>query len=333
MIQILWLLVSLVLILIAAEGFTNGVEALGKKFSLSHAVVGSILAAVGTALPETILPIVAILSGSAAVGKEIGVGAILGAPFMLSTLAFFLVGLTVVLTHKKRGSYAVRVERQSSRRDLLFFLPMYSVAVFVPLVLPQMKTVIACGLVLGYMAYVYLTVHADSATVEHEEGLHFDKLFARIGITMGTYGVFTIFLQVAGMLGVMVFGAHLFVKNTEIISLQLGFNPMLFALIIAPIATELPEKFNSINWTIKGKDSLAIGNITGAMVFQSTFPVSVGLLMTPWHMTGRALLSAGIALTATAVVLAELTFKKRISAFGLMFGGVLYLVYLTALIF
>jgi cation:H+ antiporter len=333
MIQILLLLVSLVLILIAAEGFTNGVEAMGKKFSLSHAVVGSILAAVGTALPETILPIVAILTGSAAAGKEIGVGAILGAPFMLSTLAFFLVGLTVVLTHKKRGSYVVNAERESACRDLTFFIPMYATAVFAPLLLPGMKTIIAAGLILGYMTYVYRTIHGDSAEVEHEEGLHVDKLFSAVGIQLKKYGLFAIVFQVAGMLAVMIYGAHLFVKNTEIISSRLGFNPMLFALIIAPIATELPEKFNSITWTLKGKDSLAVGNVTGAMVFQSTFPVTVGLLMTPWHMTGLALLSAGIALTSAAVVLAELTFKKRISAFGLMFGGVLYLVYVAALIF
>jgi cation:H+ antiporter len=333
MIHILLLLVSLVLILIAAEGFTNGIEALGKKFSLSHAVVGSILAAVGTALPETILPVVAIVTGSAVAGKEIGVGAILGAPFMLSTLAFFLVGLTVVLMHKKRGSYVVHVEHESARRDLMFFLPMYAVAVFIPLVLPGIKTFIAAGLLLSYVVYVYRTVRGTSDVIENVEGLHIDALFQYAGIDVKKSGGFIIFVQVAAMLGLMVFGSHLFVKNTEIISSRLGFNPMLFALLIAPIATELPEKFNSITWTLKGKDSLAIGNIIGAMVFQSTFPVSIGLLLTPWHVTGKALLSAGIALTATVVVLAELTIKKRISVVSLLFGGVLYLVYVAALIF
>lgn len=326
------LLASLVLILMAAEGFTNGIEAVGKKFALSHAVVGSILAAVGTALPETILPIVAILTGSAASGAEIGVGAILGAPFMLSTLAFFLVGLTVMLRRRTRGSLLVNVEHSTARRDLQFFLPMYAAAVFVPLVAPQLKTAIAVGLILGYGFYVYRTIQCDSSAVEHEEGLHLDKLFAFAGFNGNKYGGTAIFSQIIGTLLLMVFGAHLFVKNIEFISLAMGFNPMLFALIIAPIATELPEKFNSVTWTLKGKDSLAFGNITGAMVFQSTFPVSVGLLMTPWHMTGLALLSAGIALTSACIVLGELMIKKRVSAFSLLAGGMLYLCYLTALI-
>src|SRR5439155_13856194 len=88
--------VSLVLILAAAEYFTNGVEWVGEHFGLSEGVVGSVLAAVGTALPETILPLVAIALGHAS-GKEIGVGAILGAPFMLSTLSLFVVGVSVLV--------------------------------------------------------------------------------------------------------------------------------------------------------------------------------------------------------------------------------------------
>ena len=86
---------SLVVILAGAELFTNGIEWVGEGFGLSEGAVGSVLAAVGTALPETLLPIVAILSGHSA-GDEIGIGAILGAPFMLTTLAMFALGVTVV---------------------------------------------------------------------------------------------------------------------------------------------------------------------------------------------------------------------------------------------
>ena len=53
---------------------------------------------------------------------------------------------------------------------------------------------------------------------------------------------------------------------------------VLLALVIAPIATELPEKFNSVIWVRQGKDTLAMGNITGAMVFQSTIPTVVALV-------------------------------------------------------
>ena len=80
-----------------AELFTNGVEWIGEGFGLSEGAVGSVLAAVGTALPETLLPLVAILSGHGR-GEEIGTGAILGAPFMLTTLAMVVVAVAVLVT-------------------------------------------------------------------------------------------------------------------------------------------------------------------------------------------------------------------------------------------
>jgi cation:H+ antiporter len=144
--------------------------------------------------------------------------------------------------------------------------------------------------------------------------------------------VVLILLQVLGALGVMITGAHTFVASLEHVSLRFGMNPLLFALILAPIATELPEKFNSVTWTWKGRDTLAIGNITGAMVFQSTFPVSIGLLFTEWRLTGMAFFSAVIALVSSCIVLIELTVRKRISPFTMLFGGGLYLIYAVVLI-
>ena len=64
----------------------------------------------------------------------------------------------------------------------------------------------------------------------------------------------------------------------------IGVEPLVLSLVLAPLATELPEKANSFFWVRDGKDSLALGNITGAMVFQSTIPIAVGLLLTEWEL-------------------------------------------------
>ncbi len=90
------LIVSFVIILAGAELFTNGIEWFGRKLQLAEGAVGSVLAAVGTALPETMIPIIAILFGTGASSHAIGVGAILGAPFMLATLAMFVTGVAVL---------------------------------------------------------------------------------------------------------------------------------------------------------------------------------------------------------------------------------------------
>src|SRR5271155_988767 len=92
-----FLLVALVVIFVAAELFTNGVEWLGQRLNVSEGVVGSVFAAVGTALPETLIPFVAVVFFGAKHGNEVGIGAIAGAPFMLSTLTLSLYGLTIVL--------------------------------------------------------------------------------------------------------------------------------------------------------------------------------------------------------------------------------------------
>jgi cation:H+ antiporter len=334
--EVFFLVIGLIMILIAAEGFTNGIETLGRRFSLSQAVVGSLLAAVGTALPETILPIVAIFLYGGDSAKDIGVGAILGAPFMLSTLAFFLVGITVLTSYiKKRRRFEINVETHSTKRDLIFFLPMYSTAVLMPIVIGKSFSIfIAIILVGGYIFYAYRTFRCDkSAALEHSEGMYLWRLIRKLRLT-ATHSphLVLIFLQVAGALFIMITGAHTFVKSLEHVSIRFGINPLLFALMLAPVATELPEKFNSITWTWKGRDTLAIGNITGAMVFQSTFPVSVGLLFTEWRLTGMAVLSAIIALTSASIVFGEIVFKKRISPVTLLFGGGLYLVYAVVLI-
>lgn len=333
--DILSLLFGLVLILFAAEGFTNGIESLGRRFSLSQAVVGSLLAAVGTALPETILPIVAILFYGGASAQDIGVGAILGAPFMLSTLAFFLVGATVIVSWlMKRRNFNVRVETHSLRRDLVFFICLYSLTVFVPLAMGRAyNVVLTIILVGGYITYAWLTFRGESGEIEHTDEMYLWRIIRKTGLVNPLHPTLPVILiQVAGALFVMVMGAHTFVKHLEHVSIKLGMNPLLFALLLAPIATELPEKFNSVTWSWKGRDSLAIGNITGAMVFQSTFPVSVGLLFTEWHLTGMALFSAILALVSALAVLLELTLKKRLSPASLLCGGGLYLAYMIVLI-
>src|SRR4051794_41075738 len=138
--ELLELFVALAVILIAAELFTNGIEWFGHKLNLAEGVVGSVLAAVGTALPETMIPLVAILfagsAGAESAAHEIGVGAILGAPFMLSTLAMFVTGCGVLYFARRRPSgRTMTVDTQVMGLDIRYFFLAYAIAVgaaFVP---------------------------------------------------------------------------------------------------------------------------------------------------------------------------------------------------------
>ena len=141
--DIVLLVVSLAVILVAAELFTNSIEWFGHKLNLAEGAVGSVLAAVATAMPETLIPVIAII-GPLLVGstptegaQAVGVGAILGAPFMLSTLAMFVTGIAVVIYARRgRRGTAMRVNVGVLGRDVAFFIVGYGIAIGTAFSLP-----------------------------------------------------------------------------------------------------------------------------------------------------------------------------------------------------
>ena len=122
--DILLLVAALIIILAGAEAFINALEHLGDRLGISDGVTGSIFAAVGTALPEAMVPVVAVFAATSGqpvhLGEEVGVGAILGAPMMLSTLTLFMMALFVSPQRGWRG--ALNPEPTGLRRDLGWFL-------------------------------------------------------------------------------------------------------------------------------------------------------------------------------------------------------------------
>jgi len=331
------LVLSLLVILLAAELFTNGVEWVGEGFGLSEGVVGSVLAAVGTALPETLLPLVAILSGHEA-GEEIGIGAILGAPFMLTTLAMVVIAVAV-LFYARGGvrSLDLQIDRRTIQQDLGYFLVMYALAMIAGLL--HVKTINVClaiVLVVGYVYYVRRHFQAPDDGSPGDGDIQPLRLWVWLGRIRRSLPAWSIdrsiaapFVQTGVGLVLMVGGAKLFVDAVSDLGQAAGLSPLAFSLLVAPLATELPEKFNSVLWIRRGKDTLAMGNMTGAMVFQSSFPVTIGLLLTPWELAHEALVAACIALAAGSVLYATLRFRGRLSAPLLLLQGVFYVGYVA----
>jgi cation:H+ antiporter len=307
---VLLLLLSFALILGGAVLFTNAVEWLGKRLGFGHGAVGSLLAAVGTALPESLIPIVALVGGDES-GEDVAIGAIIGAPFMLATVAMVLVGGSALVFAKRRKTgRAINADPALVRRDLGAFLLLFTVALLLGLGAPQGLR-IAGGIVLfaAYLLYAYLTVRGGGSPAHDDElsPLTFDPTKDDPPTT------FQIALQVLVGLGLIVAGAELFVEELVHIAEALGIGALALALVLAPLATELPEKANSVFWMRQSKDSLAVGNITGAMVFQSTVPVSVGLLFTEWTLSRYALAGGVLALAGGALAYVALR-RGRVNA-------------------
>jgi cation:H+ antiporter len=329
---IIELVLSLAVILGAAILFTNAVEILGERLNLGAGPVGSLLAAVGTALPETMIPIVAILgavilgTGGAAAG-EIGIGAILGAPFLLATLALFIVGgAGLIYRGRRKTGSEITVDRQTAIPDLVFFLPCFALAAaagIVPLPL-ILKILLAVILLAAYVFYVVRTLKKDD---EEEEGETPSNL--TLWPSSSPAPTWAVAAQLLGTIAVMAAGAHFFVGAIEHISVAVGIPAGLIALVLAPLATELPEKFNSVLWLRENKDTLAVGNITGAMVFQSTIPVSIGILFTPWQLDFLSSLAAVFAILSGIVFLGFLLRRAPLRAFVMLGAGSLYIVFVV----
>ncbi len=332
----LMLLVGLVVILLGCDVFTNSIEWLGKKLNLNEGMLGSIFAAVGTALPETLIPIVAVVFGATAGGEshanDVGLGAIIGAPFMLATVAMLVTGIAIfIFARQGRRDLTLRVNSTILSRDIRFFLIAFTVALISGFIESEaVKVAIALGLLALYGFYVYKHATDTSEEVTDEDDaeelspLHIARRNPNPPLSL------IVFQTVFG-LGLIIGAAVLFVGYVSDVANSLGVTPLILSLIVVPLATELPEKFNSVLWVRRSKDTLAMGNITGAMVFQSTLPVSFGMVFTEWHAGPEfvaAFTQAGLAIVAAAVLFGTMVVQKRLTARALVFSGLWYVVWL-----
>jgi cation:H+ antiporter len=323
------LVLMLLLILLAAEVFVNALEHLGERLGISEGVTGSLFAAVGTAMPETIVPVLAIFAGTSDIGTShaIGVGAILGAPLMLSTLSLFLMGVSVMRQRGQQG--LLRPEKTGLHRDLDFFLGAFvlaAIALYVPPELAWVRIVIVILLVMSYFLYVMLTLKASARLVEdgHATEAGNPLLLTRLGLPEN---MVVISFQLLLGFGLLIAGAKGFIHGVEQAAPMIGITPLLLSLMIIPVATELPEKVNSILWIRRGKDTLAFGNITGAMVFQGTLLPALGLAATDW-LPGKEV-TTGIVITLVAALwLRVMHARGHMRVWMLWVNGALYALYL-----
>ncbi len=314
-------------LLYACEAFTNAIEWLGHKLGLNEGAVGSVLAAVGTALPETLVPLVALAAAAwmgQAGGGEVALGAIVGAPFMLSTLAMGVSGVAVVVAARQglRG-LEVTADPVVMERDLRFFLICFTPAIaagFLPAGLAFTRPLhLALGVILlgAYGWYVKKTLEDPGELSEMPEALHFGRNHEDPPLSL------VITQVVVALLGIGV-AAHFFVGQVEHLAALWNVAPLILSLVITPIATELPEKFNSVLWIRARKDTLALGNVTGAMVFQSCIPITVGLWLTPWHLSGSSMVAAGTAWLAGMFQYVHVRRTGKMSVGSLVLGALFY---------
>jgi len=307
-------------IYVACEYFVNAIEWLGRKLKLGSTATGTVLAAFGTALPESAVTFVAVTFGKTASARDIGVGAAMGGPLVLATIAYAVVGMALWYNRQRlqRADCIIRVDRLRLARDQSWFLAIFAVKVGLGLFAFAFKPLLGVLFLMAYALYVWHELRRDDSAPEDEvlEPLKFRP--AQVDPAWGWVTAQTVL-----SLLVIAAASRVFVGQLEAIGVALALPPHLVALVLSPVATELPETVNALIWVRQGKERLALANISGAMMIQATIPSALAIFATPW-LFDAPLIAAG-AVTAGAIVYLWWLFRRgRVDARWLLPVASLY---------
>jgi cation:H+ antiporter len=296
------LVASAAAIYVACEFFVNGVEWLGRRMAVGSTATGTILAAFGTALPESVVTLVAVAFSKDPAHHALGVGAALGGPLVLSTIAYATVGIALLISRRPLKQSSSGDFRRLSR-DQAWFLAIFVVKLAIGLIAFAWKPWLGLAFLTAYAVYFWRELSRGGEG--EEEGLEPLTLARGAG---DKPPLWLIFAQTLTALAVIFFASRFFVDQLSVLAPALGVAPQVIALFLSPIATELPETMNAIIWARQGKHRLALANISGAMMIQTTVPTAFGVIFTPW-MLERTLLAAGV-VTIMAVGLLWWAFSR-----------------------
>ena len=356
MLHVVLLLACAVTIYFACEWFVNAVEWLGVQLKVGPIAVGTILAAAGTALPESVVTLVAVLFGSAEHGNDIAVGAAMGGPLVVGTVAYGVTGAMLLWRRRTLcggapamatggGALALATDPAPSEsggvdadgrlvgvdtarlaRDQRWFMAIFIFKVALGLVAFAVKPWLGLLFFAAYGVYFWREMRG---TGEHASADDLEPLKLQPRRVTPTKAA--VLIQV-GVTLALIFGAsQLFVAQLEWAGPALGLPSVVVALLISPVATELPEVMNAIIWVRQGKTQLALANISGAMMIQATVPSGIGILFTPW-LFDSPLVLAGAATMASITYLLWLLRRNRLTAARLTCAAGFYVAFAAALV-
>ncbi|GAA4827047.1 sodium:calcium antiporter [Saccharopolyspora rosea] len=345
------LIVCAAAIYVSCEWFVNAVEWLGRRLDVGGLAVGTVLAAFGTALPESVVTLVAVTTGGTAEARDIGVGAAMGGPLALATVAYGVTGAVLLARRRTRELVparagtehpgqprhqgparevlAGRADAARLARDQRWFAAVFVVKVALGLVAFACKPWLGLLFFAVYAVYFWREMRGGSADEgDHDEELAPLKLQRRASRP----ATWAVVVQTVGALAVIFASSQLFVQQLDAVGPVLGLSSTVTALLLSPIATELPEIMNAVIWVRQGKVGLALANISGAMMIQATVPSGLGLLFTDWRFDGALLWSGVVTIIAIGYLLATLR-AHRLTPTRLAAAGGLYAVFAVGLVF
>lgn len=322
MLDALHVLGALLLLFIASDAFTNAVEWIGALFGLTRSAVGAVVAALGSSLPETMVAFIAIVLLADARSVEVGTGAVIGAPLLLSTLVLSLFGVCAYAFGKRSGVVA---HVQPTLVGLALFVCTFALVIGASFV-PARGAHVAAAIV-ALLAYVaYLSYHMRAGQPESDE----TPPPLRVAPKVRRPSVALVVIQLTAATIVTALAARWFIGEVSSLAMHLEVSALAVSIVLSPIATEVPEIINTLIWTRRELDDLALGNILGAMMFQTSVASAIALIATPWHLDSTSYRAALATLIVTVALFAWTALRRKVESAPLALCGFGYAVFLIA---
>lgn len=243
--EIVWLVVSLVILYYGAEGLVLGASSLAKRLGISALVIGLTIVSIGTSMPELVVSIKAAMIGQSA----LSVGNVLGSNFFNIGL---ILGISAII-------YPLLAKRQLLKLDVPVMI-FSSVLFLIYFLDSRISRIEAISLLLILITYItYLLVSSKKGKKVKPDSNDDD-------IKLTKHWSLDIIFIVVGLVA-LVYGSDLLVVNAIIIAERLGMSEAMIGLTIVAAGTSMPELATSVVAAIKKRSDIAIGNIVGSNIF------------------------------------------------------------------
>ncbi len=323
--NILLLIGGLILILLGANGLTDGAASVAKRFRIPPIVIGLTIVAFGTSAPELTVSVSSALKGSA----DIAIGNVVGSN-IFNTL--MIVGCTALFA-------PIVITRNTLRKEIPLCI-LSSVALLICAndvflnkapenILNRADGLLLLCFFVIFMGYTFAiafkpatatqTEQIKPPTTEEEE------------TEVKSLPWWKSILYIIGGLAALIFGGQLFVDGATGIARNLGVSESIIGLTLVAGGTSLPELATSIVAALKKNPEIAIGNAIGSNLFNIFFVLGCSASITPLHLNGITnfdlftLVSSGILLWLFGLFFAKRTITR-------IEGGIMVLCYVAYMV-
>lgn len=312
--DILFLVGGLLLILLGANGLTDGAASVAKRFHIPSIVIGLTIVAFGTSAPELTVSISSALKGSA----DIAIGNVVGSN-TFNTL--MIVGCTALFA-------PIAITRNTLKREI----PLCILSSFVLLICANDVFLdgggenilsITDGLLLLcffaiFLSYTFAIAKRDGSM---KEPLQEEDEIRLLPAWKST-------LYILGGLAGLIIGGNFFVDGASGIARGLGVSESIIGLTLVAGGTSLPELATSIVAALKKNPEIAIGNVIGSNLFNIFFVLGCSASITPLRLTGITNFDLWVLVGASLLLwLFGIFFGKRIIT--RLEGSILILCYIA----